>query len=79
MPEQPARPTVTREPLTRADLEPIDEAQLFFPRPPQFDDVAAERRHRKERLAAALRLFGRLGFEEGVAGHITARDPEHAT
>jgi ribulose-5-phosphate 4-epimerase/fuculose-1-phosphate aldolase len=77
MPEQPARPTVTREPLTRADLEPIDEAQLFFPRPPQFDDVAAERRHRKERLAAALRLFGRLGFEEGVAGHITARDPEY--
>jgi ribulose-5-phosphate 4-epimerase/fuculose-1-phosphate aldolase len=77
MPEQPARPTVTREPLTRADLEPIDEAQLFFPRPPQFDDVAAERRHRKERLAAALRLFGRLGFEEGVAGHITARDPDY--
>jgi ribulose-5-phosphate 4-epimerase/fuculose-1-phosphate aldolase len=77
MPEQPARPTVTREPLTRADLEPIDEAQLSFPRPPQFDDVAAERRHRKERLAAALRLFGRLGFEEGVAGHITARDPEY--
>ena len=36
-----------------------------------------ERQHRKERLAAAFRIFGRLGFEEGVAGHITARDPEH--
>ncbi|MEO9224201.1 MAG: class II aldolase/adducin family protein [Acidimicrobiales bacterium] len=35
-----------------------------------------ERRHRKERLAAAFRLFGRFGFNEGVAGHITARDPE---
>ena len=34
------------------------------------------RQHRKERLVAALRLFGRFGFEEGVAGHITARDPE---
>jgi ribulose-5-phosphate 4-epimerase/fuculose-1-phosphate aldolase len=77
MPEQPARPAVTREPLTRADLEPIDESELIFPRPPTFDDPAAERRHRKERLAAALRLFGRLGFEEGVAGHITARDPEY--
>jgi ribulose-5-phosphate 4-epimerase/fuculose-1-phosphate aldolase len=40
--------------------------------------LAEERRHRKQRLAAAFRLFGRLGFEEGVAGHITARDPEHA-
>src|SRR5271168_5531048 len=35
-----------------------------------------ERRHRKERLAAAFRLFARYGFDEGVAGHITARDPE---
>src|SRR5215510_2155859 len=44
---------------------------------PQFDTVEEERRHRKERLAAAFRLFGKFGFEEGVAGHITARDPEH--
>jgi len=44
---------------------------------PSFDDVAAERRHLKERLAAACRLFGRFGYDEGVAGHITARDPEH--
>ena len=43
---------------------------------PQFDDVADERRHRKQRLAAAFRLFGQFGFDEGVAGHITARDPE---
>lgn len=35
-----------------------------------------ERQLRKERLAAAFRLFGRFGFDEGVAGHITARDPE---
>ena len=37
--------------------------------------VEAERRHRKERLAAAFRVFARYGFDEGVAGHITARDP----
>ncbi|HLN15943.1 MAG TPA: class II aldolase/adducin family protein [Acidimicrobiales bacterium] len=43
---------------------------------PQFTDVAEERRHRKQRLAAAFRLFGRFGFGEGTAGHITARDPE---
>ena len=43
---------------------------------PRFDSVEKERRHRKQRLAAAFRLFGRFGFDEGVAGHITARDPE---
>ena len=36
-----------------------------------------ERRlHRKQRLAAAYRIFGKFGFDEGVAGHITVRDPE---
>ena len=39
-------------------------------------EITHERQHRKERLAAAFRLFGRFGFDEGVAGHITARDPE---
>ena len=48
-----------------------------FPKPPVFDDVADERRHRKQRLAGALRIFGRFGFGEGVAGHITVRDPEY--
>lgn len=44
---------------------------------PRFASVEEERLHRKQRLAAAFRLFGKFGFEEGVAGHITARDPEH--
>jgi ribulose-5-phosphate 4-epimerase/fuculose-1-phosphate aldolase len=43
---------------------------------PEFDDVADERHYRKTHLAGALRLFGRFGFSEGVAGHITVRDPE---
>jgi ribulose-5-phosphate 4-epimerase/fuculose-1-phosphate aldolase len=40
-------------------------------------DHATERLARKQRLAAAFRLFARFGFDEGVAGHITVRDPEH--
>lgn len=36
-----------------------------------------ERLQRKQKLAAAYRLFARFGFDEGVAGHITVRDPEH--
>jgi ribulose-5-phosphate 4-epimerase/fuculose-1-phosphate aldolase len=47
-----------------------------FPQPPTFASVEEERRHRKQRLAAGFRLFGAFGFDEGVAGHITARDPE---
>ena len=43
---------------------------------PEFDDVEAHRLHLRQRLAAAFRLFGKFGFSEGVAGHITARDPE---
>ena len=39
---------------------------------PVFASVAEERLHRKQELAAAFRVFGRFGFSEGVAGHITA-------
>ena len=35
---------------------------------------ADEQLFRKQRLAAALRIFGRFGFDEGVAGHITVRE-----
>jgi ribulose-5-phosphate 4-epimerase/fuculose-1-phosphate aldolase len=46
------------------------------PEPPTFKTNAEERLHRKQRLASAFRLFAKFGFSEGVAGHITARDPE---
>src|ERR1700692_832484 len=49
---------------------------LNIPAPPTFATTAEERQHRKQRLAGAFRLFSRFGFDEGVAGHITARDPE---
>jgi len=38
--------------------------------------IEEERLHRKQRMAATFRLFGKFGFDEGVAGHVTARDPE---
>ena len=43
---------------------------------PQFSSPDEERTHIKQRMAAAFRLFDRFGFNEGVAGHLTARDPE---
>ncbi len=47
------------------------------PQPDTFETVAEERLHRKKRLTAGFRLFGKLGFDEGAAGHITVRDPEY--
>jgi ribulose-5-phosphate 4-epimerase/fuculose-1-phosphate aldolase len=59
------------------DGESLTPEQPRFKVPPSFATVEEERLHRKQKLAGALRLFGRFGFSEGVAGHITARDPEH--
>ncbi|MFE7437922.1 class II aldolase/adducin family protein [Streptomyces tendae] len=61
-----------------AEPPPLPTDRLRFAMPPRHDSVEDERRHRKERLACALRLFGRHGFEDGVSGHITARDPEYS-
>lgn len=47
-----------------------------LPKPPSFASVEEERRHRKQHLAASFRLFAKFGYDEGVAGHITVRDPE---
>jgi len=41
----------------------------------QPETVEEVRKNRKERLAGALRFFGKFGFDEGAAGHITVRDP----
>ncbi len=60
----------------RIDGVPLTAKAVKFPLPPTYETVEEERLHRKQRLAGALRVFGRLGFGEGVAGHITVRDPE---
>lgn len=44
---------------------------------PKFDTVEVKRHYLKQMLAGAYRIFGKFGFSEGVAGHITCRDPEH--
>ena len=51
-------------------------AEILRPNPVVFDDPQDERLHRKQQLIAAFHLFSKFGFDEGVAGHITARDPE---
>lgn len=63
----PPRPAI--EALPRIDGHPV------YALPPHLPP-AAERLHRRQRLAASFRLFSRLGYEVGLAGHFSARDPE---
>jgi hypothetical protein len=43
---------------------------------PKFDSHVAQRQWTLEHLAGAFRVFGREGYAEGIAGHISVRDPE---
>jgi hypothetical protein len=63
----------------QAAMEPViidkkmkDKPSLLL-KPATFDDPLEERDYLKGRLAAAFRIFGKYGFDEGVAGHITVR------
>ena len=47
----------------------------FDPEPPRT--LEEERLYRQQRLAGAYRIFANEGFGQGLAGHITARDPEY--
>ena len=67
--------------ITDAGLRTIDGVELTpkevsLEGPRVFATIEEERLERKQKLAGALRIFGRVGFGEGVAGHITVRDPE---
>ncbi len=55
---------------------PLTPKELIDIGPQPKRTIEEERAERKQKLAGALRVFGRLGFGEGVAGHITVRDPE---
>lgn len=40
-------------------------------------DLEEERRRRKVAVVGGYRILSRFGLDEGISGHITARDPEH--
>ena len=64
--------------VTDAQDEPSTEAgELDLPGLPEsLDSLEAERLRRKRALAITFRVFARYGYDEGIAGHATARDPE---
>ena len=44
---------------------------------PTFPSFAEQRTHILEHMAGAFRIFARNGYTEGMAGHISVRDPEN--
>jgi ribulose-5-phosphate 4-epimerase/fuculose-1-phosphate aldolase len=70
----PARPAPDR--ADRPDYLADTETGLPMPGEPEFASAEDARRHHKQRLAAALRVFAKCGFGEGISGHISVRDPE---
>ena len=68
--------SLTDDGVKMIDGVPLTAKAVAGPRPEVANSVEEERVVRKQKLAGALRIFGRFGFGEGVAGHITVRDPE---
>lgn len=51
------------------------QGSIKMPGVPTFEDTYEERRWVKQHMAGCFRYWGKMGFGEGTAGHITVRDP----
>jgi len=70
---KPVVPTNDKDSSAVRDEQEVEGLERIIPGPPVFQDKYKEREYLKGRLAAAFRIFGKYGFDEGVAGHITLR------
>lgn len=65
--------------MTTADInEGLHNLAKGLPHPfpvPSFDDPLLKRRWLLQHMAGAFRVFGRKGYSEGTAGHISVKDP----
>ncbi|CAK3919942.1 Hypothetical predicted protein [Lecanosticta acicola] len=61
----------------KMDFEKTANVEIGFHGPPEmeFKTQGEHREYVKARLAGAYRIFGHYALNEGVAGHITVRDP----
>ncbi|TDZ14046.1 Meiotically up-regulated gene 14 protein [Colletotrichum spinosum] len=69
----------TWEPHAKTDqtaLEALSQGPTL-PGIPKFPSFHENRTHILEHMAATFRIFARKGFNEGLAGHISVRDPEN--
>ncbi|SPO05144.1 related to novobiocin biosynthesis protein novR [Cephalotrichum gorgonifer] len=76
--KQPPRPKHGDELANCTPLEALSHGPVKLKAVPTFTDFASHRRWQLEHMAAAFRHWGRSGYVEGMSGHISVRDPEHA-
>lgn len=62
---------------TEEEAREAEQLPVIIPSLPTFKDVHTQRVHMKQKLAAGFRLLAKFGWDEGVAGHMTFRDPEY--
>ena len=60
--------------VSKGKLDQKEKGSLL---PIECKTIEETRRYNLERLASGFRMFAHFGFDEGIAGHITYRDPEH--
>ncbi|KLJ10235.1 L-fuculose-phosphate aldolase, partial [Blastomyces silverae] len=59
-------------------LQAISHGGIALPGIPSFTSHELKRQWQLEHMAGAFRIWARHGYTEGMSGHISVRDPEHA-
>jgi hypothetical protein len=62
---------------TDQEAREYEKVAFIVPSMALFKDFHTQRVHMKQKLAAGFRLLAKYGWDEGVAGHMTFRDPEY--
>lgn len=67
---------ITEAKTSRTALQMISQGPCL-PGIPKHPTFAAHRQWLLERMALGFRMFARKGYTDGMAGHISVRDPEN--
>ncbi|KAI1040533.1 hypothetical protein LB505_005779 [Fusarium chuoi] len=69
-----ASATAPEEPVNQ-NFAAVATGGIPYPGIPKIEDPYQKRQWQLEHMAGAFRVFARMGFTEGAAGHISVRDP----
>jgi hypothetical protein len=69
--------STTQALFTTYGRETGESGKFSVPVIPTFSDFSSNRQYQKQHMAAAFRYLSKQGYDEGIAGHISLRDPEH--
>ncbi|KAM0441101.1 hypothetical protein ACHAPT_000406 [Fusarium lateritium] len=69
----------TPSPEVNQNFAAVATGGIPYPGIPRIEDPYQKRQWQLEHMAGAFRVFARMGFTEGAAGHISVRDPVDPT